>query len=133
MLLAAELGRIPRTKVLCGGEAWNGDLAEQLLARAREVWNMYGPTETTVWSSIQKVEPGQPVHLGDPIGNTRFYVLDEGLKPVARGETGELFIGGDGVARGYWRRPELTQERFLRHPRQPDEIIYRTGDLVRHV
>ena len=77
MLLAAELGPIPRVKALCGGEAWDGQLAEQLLALTPEVWNMYGPTETTVWSSIQKVEPGGPVCLGDPIGNTQFYVFDE--------------------------------------------------------
>lgn len=132
MLLAAKLGALPNVRILCGGEAWNGDLSGPLLSRAKEVWNMYGPTETTVWSSIQKVEPGKPVHLGEPIGNTRFYVLDEDLKPVPTGEIGELYIGGDGLARGYWNRPDLTRERFIRHPREADEIIYRTGDLVRH-
>jgi amino acid adenylation domain-containing protein len=133
MLLAAELGAIPRVKALCGGEAWDGRLAEQLLARTREVWNMYGPTETTVWSSIQKVEPGQPVCLGDPIGNTQFYVLDERMRPVKPGEIGELFIGGDGLAKGYLNRPELTRERFVPNPLRPEEVIYRTGDLVRYV
>jgi amino acid adenylation domain-containing protein len=133
MLLAAELGPIPRVKALCGGEAWDGRLAEQLLARTREVWNMYGPTETTVWSSIQKVEPGQPVCLGDPIGNTQFYVFDEWMRPVQPGEIGELFIGGDGLAKGYLNQPELTRERFVTNPLRPEEIIYRTGDLVRYV
>ncbi len=133
MLLAAELGPIPRVKALCGGEAWDGQLAEQLLARAREVWNMYGPTETTVWSSIQKVEPGRPVCLGDPIGNTQFYVFDESMRPVQLGEIGELFIGGDGLAKGYLNRPELTRERFVPNPLRPEELIYRTGDLVRYV
>ncbi|MBV9491611.1 MAG: amino acid adenylation domain-containing protein, partial [Verrucomicrobia bacterium] len=133
MLLAAELGRIPGVKILCGGEAWDAQLAEQLLARARELWNMYGPTETTVWSSIQKVEPGQPVRLGDPIGNTQFYVFDEAMRPVRRGEVGELFIGGDGLAKGYLNQPELTRDRFVPNPLRPQEVIYRTGDLVRYV
>jgi amino acid adenylation domain-containing protein len=133
MLLAAELGPIPRVKALCGGEAWDGQLAEQLLARTREVWNMYGPTETTVWSSIQKVEPGRSVCLGDPIGNTRFYVFDESMQPVQPGEIGELFIGGDGLAKGYLNRPELTRERFVPNPLRPEEVIYKTGDLVRYV
>ena len=129
MLLAAELGPIPRVKALCGGEAWDGQLAEQLLARTREVWNMYGPTETTVWSSIQKVEPGRSVCLGDPIGNTRFYVFDESMQPVQPGEIGELFIGGDGLAKGYLNRPELTRERFVPNPLRPEEVIYKTGIL----
>jgi polyketide synthase PksJ len=133
MLLAAELGPIPRVKALCGGEAWDGQLAEQLLARTREVWNMYGPTETTVWSSIQKVEPGRSVSLGDPIGNTRFYVFDESMQPVQPGEIGELFIGGDGLAKGYLHRPELTRERFVPNPLRLGEVIYKTGDLVRYV
>jgi amino acid adenylation domain-containing protein len=133
MLLAAELGPIPRVKALCGGEAWGVQLAEQLLVRAREVWNMYGPTETTVWSSIQRVEPGQSVHLGDPIGNTQFYVFDESMRLVQPGEIGELFIGGDGLAKGYLNRPDLTGERFVPNPLRPEEIIYKTGDLVRHV
>jgi len=133
MLLAAELGPIPRVKALCGGEAWDGQLAEQLLARTREVWNMYGPTETTVWSSIQKVEPGRSLCLGDPIGNTQFYVFDESMRPVQPGEIGELFIGGDGLAKGYLNRPELTRERFVPNPLRPEEVIYRTGDLVRYV
>jgi amino acid adenylation domain-containing protein len=133
MLLAAELGPIPHVKALCGGEAWDGQLAAELLARTREVWNMYGPTETTVWSSIQKVEPGRPVCLGDPIGNTQFYVFDELMRPVPPGEIGELFIGGDGLAKGYLNRPELTRERFVPNPLRPGELIYRTGDLVRYV
>jgi amino acid adenylation domain-containing protein len=133
MLLAAELGPIPRVKALCGGESWDGQLAEQLLARTREVWNMYGPTETTVWSSIEKVAPGRPVGLGDPIGNTQFHVLDELMRPVQPGEIGELFIGGDGLAKGYLNRPELTRERFVPNPLRPEEVIYRTGDLVRYV
>jgi amino acid adenylation domain-containing protein len=133
MLLEAELGSIPRVKALCGGEAWDSRLADQLLARTRELWNMYGPTETTIWSSIQKLAPGHPVHLGDPVGNTKFYVFDEAMQPVQPGEIGELFIGGEGLAKGYLNRPELTQERFVPNPLRPEEVIYRTGDLVRYV
>jgi non-ribosomal peptide synthetase component F len=120
-------------KALCGGEAWDVQLADQLLVRTCELWNMYGPTETTIWSSIQKVEPGQPICLGDPIGNTQFYVFDETMQPVKPGEIGELFIGGDGLAKGYLNRPELTRERFVPNPLRPEELIYRTGDLVRYV
>ena len=71
--------------------------------------------------------------LGDPIGNTQFYVFDESMRPVQPGEIGELFIGGDGLAKGYLNRPELTRERFVSNPLRPEEVIYRTGDLVRHV
>ena len=133
MLIAAGLGKVPRVKALCGGEAWDLTLAEQLLDRVGELWNMYGPTETTVWSSIQKVRPGEPVRLGDPIGNTEFYVFDESMCAVGPGEVGELYIGGDGLAKGYLNRPELTRERFVPHPNRPAELIYRTGDLVRYV
>jgi non-ribosomal peptide synthetase component F len=94
---------------------------------------MYGPTETTVWSSVQKVERGEPIRLGEPIGNTEFYVLDESMRLVSPGEIGELYIGGDGLAKGYLNRPELTRERFVPHPNRPAELIYRTGDLVRYV
>jgi non-ribosomal peptide synthetase component F len=73
------------------------------------------------------------VCLGDPIGNTQFHVLDESMRPVQPGEIGELFIGGDGLAKGYLNRPELTRERFVPNPLRPEEVIYRTGDLVRYV
>jgi amino acid adenylation domain-containing protein len=133
MLIAAGLGKVPHVKALCGGEAWDLTLAEPLLDRVGELWNMYGPTETTVWSSVQKVERGEPIRLGEPIGNTEFYVLDESMRLVSPGEIGELYIGGDGLAKGYLNRPELTRERFVPHPNRPAELIYRTGDLVRYV
>jgi acyl carrier protein len=93
---------------------------------------MYGPTETTIWSTTYRVdEPGSTVSIGRPIANTQIYMLDADLKPVPVGETGELFIGGDGVARGYWNRPELTAERFLSIPSLSARRIYRSGDLAR--
>jgi amino acid adenylation domain-containing protein/thioester reductase-like protein len=117
------------------GEALSRDLAEQLLTRCASLWNLYGPSETTVFSSAYRVEsmPGQPMRIGRPIPNTQFYILDEFLQPVFPGAVGELFIGGEGVARGYWQKPELTGQRFLANPFRPDERMYHTGDLARYL
>ncbi|MFJ2985441.1 amino acid adenylation domain-containing protein, partial [Pseudomonas sp. NPDC087185] len=95
--------------------------------------NNYGPTETTVVATSGKVLPGAALHIGQPIANTRVYVLDEHRQPVPIGVTGELYIGGAQVARGYFNRPELTAERFLDDPfsRKPGARMYRSGDLVR--
>src|SRR5207237_3122975 len=98
------------------------------------VWNMYGPTETTIWSSCTRIEHGSgPVLIGPPISETQIYVLDEDLQPVSIGMTGELYIGGAGVARGYLHRPELTQQRFIPDPfsGEPGPRPYKTGDLGR--
>ena len=104
----------PGLKMLCGGEALPRDLANQILERGGTLWNMYGPTETTIWSSTYEVKRGDdPIHLGHPIANTQFYILDARSQPTPIGVPGELYIGGDGVARGYLHRPELTAERFL--------------------
>ncbi len=130
LLLAAGWSSSPHLKVLIGGEATPRELAEKLLERAGSVWNMYGPTETTIWSCVQPLAKGAPVLIGRPIANTQIYVLDKNLAPVPAGITGELFIGGAGVAHGYLGRPELTSERFLRNP-FAEGRIYRTGDLCR--
>lgn len=125
-----------RLKVLCGGEALTRDLANQLVDRAAEVWNMYGPTETTIWSSTRRVErDSATVCLGRGIANTQFYILDDHRQLLPVGVPGELYIGGKGVARGYWQRPELTQERFVPNPFRADDghdRLYRTGDLMRY-
>ena len=119
-------------RILCGGEALSRDLAEQLLARSAEVWNMYGPTETTIWSTAQRVTSGSgPVPIGRPIDNTQVYVLDTERRIVPTGVTGELYIGGAGVTRGYLRRPELTAERFVQVEAAGNARLYRTGDLAR--
>ena len=121
-------------KILCGGEAWNAGLAGQLLARCGSLWNMYGPTETTVWSAVARVEEGRSVVVGRPIANTRFYVLDSASQLVPVGVPGELYIAGDGLARGYLRRPELTAERFIADPfAGSGALMYRTGDLVKRL
>jgi len=122
-----------KLKILCGGEAWPQDLAEQLLPKCQTLWNMYGPTETTIWSAVQEVR-GDGVLVGHPIANTQFYVVDSHLQPVPVGLPGELLIGGDGLARGYFNRPEFTSEKFIPDPFKANGNcrLYRTGDLVRY-
>lgn len=123
----------PALKILCGGEAMTQQLAGELIKRGGEVWNMYGPTETTIWSAVHRITSGdEPVSIGTPIDNTQFYVLDETLLPVPVGATGELMIGGDGLARGYYNRTELTAERFIPNPFAPGERLYRTGDRAQY-
>ncbi len=141
LLLDAEWQGSPELKALCGGEALPPELARELMARSGSLWNVYGPTETTVWSAVQSVTAADadgrlPVPLGSPIANTGIYLLEpfeRGQEPVAAGVPGELCIGGEGLARGYLGRPDLTAERFV-----PDsasgragERLYRTGDLAR--
>ncbi|HEV2207709.1 MAG TPA: amino acid adenylation domain-containing protein [Verrucomicrobiae bacterium] len=133
LLLAAGWEGNSDLKLLCGGEPWQRDLAGQLLGKCGSLWNMYGPTETTIWSGACKVEAEQEVLIGGPIANTQFYVLDGHLQPVPMGVAGELWIGGEGVARGYYGKPALTRERFRANPFSGEAggRIYRTGDLVR--
>ena len=121
-------------RVFSGGEPLSRGLATQLLERAGEVWNLYGPTETTVWSTVERVEEGDgTISVGRPIANTTIYVLDDNLRPVPAGFVGRLFIGGDGLARGYHEKPDLTLERFsaLDLPNGQSERVYDTGDLAR--
>jgi amino acid adenylation domain-containing protein len=135
MLIEAGWLGSDRLTVLCGGEALPPDLAAALLERSASLWNMYGPTETTIWSTIERIERAdQGITIGRPIANTDIYILDQFLQPVPVGVSGELYIGGHGLARGYRKRPELTKERFVPHPfsREPHARLYRTGDLVRY-
>ena len=133
MLLRAGWQGNKHLKILCGGEALTRELAEELLTRSQEVWNLYGPTETTIWSTVEKVRSGNgPVSIGRPIDNTRALILDKNAKLTPVGIPGELFIGGEGVARGYLGHPELTTERFQPNPfGWPEERLYKTGDLAR--
>jgi amino acid adenylation domain-containing protein len=122
----------PRLKAICGGEALAPDLAEKLTSLCGELWNMYGPTETTIWSTACKIEGApDPVSIGVPIANTEIYVLDNELRPVPFCSEGEIYIGGAGLAHGYFKRPELTGERFVTHPFRSGQRLYRTGDLGR--
>jgi amino acid adenylation domain-containing protein len=131
LLLEAGFRARAGFKMLCGGEALPRDLANRLLEGDGELWNMYGPTETTIWSSCTRVAPGaDAITVGGPIANTQFYVLDHHDEPVPSGIPGQLHIGGDGVARGYYRREALTAEKFVANPWTSGRM-YRTGDLAR--
>jgi len=131
MLESGWNDRLP-LKVLCGGEALSKDLANKLLSRCGTLWNMYGPTETTIWSTVKQIlADDEPITIGHPIDNTQVYILDEYLKPLPEGSVGEIYIAGDGVARGYLNQPALTSERFLDNPfsKKRGTKMYRTGDL----
>jgi amino acid adenylation domain-containing protein len=135
MLLDAGWKPSRPLKALCGGEALPVALADRLVGLEIELWNMYGPTETTIWSTCAQVSTrGKSLTIGRPIANTTLYILDRHLRPVPVGVAGELWIGGDGLARGYRGRPDLTEERFIPDPFVPGDgaRIYRTGDLARY-
>jgi len=131
----------PLLRAVCGAEAILPDLARTVRSRVGGLWNLYGPTETTVWSTAGPVGGGpaggevggEHVPVGRPLANTRVYVLDRFGEPVPVGAPGEISITGDGVARGYLRRPSLTAERFVPDPfgPRPGARMYRTGDLGR--
>ena len=127
--------------VMVGGEAADVRSFRECLQHGapQNLWNVYGPTETTTFAVchlIREAPEGVPsIPLGRPIANTTLYVLDEQRQPVPIGVAGELYIGGDGVALGYWNRPELTKEKFVDNPfsSDPESKLYRTGDLVRYL
>ena len=121
-------------KILCGGERLTEKLRDGLLSRCSQLWNVYGPTETTIWSAIESISANKKIYLGEPVGNTQLLVLDDYLNPVPVGVPGELFIGGEGVARGYFNRGELSRDKFILNPffEEGLAVLYRTGDLVRY-
>jgi amino acid adenylation domain-containing protein len=135
MLIDAGWKGAKQFRVLCGGEALSRRLADELLERSGAVWNMYGPTETTIWSTLDRVEPGQPITIGRPILNTQVHVVNEQGMQCPIGVAGEIWIGGAGVALGYHARPALTAERFVADGFAPDSggRLYRTGDLGRRL
>jgi amino acid adenylation domain-containing protein len=119
-------------KALCGGEAMSADLAKELVIKCDTVWNVYGPTETTIWSSIKQIKADDAlITIGKPIANTQIYIINDQAQLVAPGNIGEIAIGGDGLAKGYWNRPELTAEKFItnRFSNGKEELLYRTGDV----
>jgi amino acid adenylation domain-containing protein len=122
----------PALTVLCGGEALPLDLAQSLCSSCGTVWNVYGPTETTVWSTMARLaENPQHISIGRPIQNTSIYIVDELDALVPDGVEGEILIAGDGVARGYLNKEELTERRFGIDPFDAGQRIYRTGDIGR--
>ncbi|MEA5505981.1 amino acid adenylation domain-containing protein [Halotia wernerae UHCC 0503] len=142
-LLASEYGKqiIPRQRLILGGEACSWNLIKQVQQHAPQcqVINHYGPTEATVGVLTYAVEvpssfTSETVPLGCPLANTEIYLLDAYLQPVPIGVLGEIYIGGDSVARGYLNQPEITAEKFIHHPfsENPTARLYKTGDLARY-
>ncbi len=136
----AELVRLdavpPSVRVVnLAGEALLTTLAHQIYDKTEvgKVYNLYGPTEDTTYSTYALVPPGAEVTIGRPLPNTQAYILDKSHQPVPIGVPGELYLAGDGLARGYFGREDLTAERFLPNPysHQPGARMYRTGDLAR--
>jgi thioesterase domain-containing protein/acyl carrier protein len=132
-----RLGCLPRSVrvVNLAGEPLSQALVEQLYEQSgiERVYDLYGPTEDTTYSTYALRGVGERATIGRPIANTQAYVLDSWLQPVAVGVTGEIYLGGAGLARGYLKRPELTAERFIPNPYgAAGTRLYRTGDLARY-
>lgn len=118
-----------KLKVLCGGDLLSASLAAKLLTGCREVWNMYGPTETTIWSGVKRIlVPEDAANIGSPIRNTRFYILDEQRRPLPVNCPGAIYIGGHGLARGYYKNESLTAQKFVSNPFEAGTLMYETGD-----
>lgn len=127
----AQLAKL--NHMMVGGEAFPSSLANDLKSLLTgRLTNMYGPTETTIWSTTQDVDNADLIPIGRPIANTDIFILDQNYQPVPPGVPGDLFIGGDGVVRGYLDRPELTAERFIQNPFDSSKRVYWTGDLAKY-
>ncbi|QHI35393.1 Tyrocidine synthase 3 [Kordia antarctica] len=117
-------------KILCGGDLLSESLAQKLLDTSYKVWNMYGPTETTIWSSIKPILSAKDAsNIGKPIQNTSFYILDDYMQLLPVNTPGKIYIGGKGLAKGYFKDEYLTSQKFIKNPFKPEEIIYDTSDL----
>ena len=134
-LLAMMEGDLPTVRILIvGGEACSRDLVARWCQSGRRMFNTYGPTEATVIATWTECDPAKSVTIGEPLPGYTAYVMDDQGRPLLPGETGELYLGGVGLARGYMGRDDLTLERFVMInaiPEGPPERLYRTGDLAR--
>jgi amino acid adenylation domain-containing protein len=137
LLLQAGWSGATNLAILSGGEALQRELAARLVTKGSSLWNLYGPTETTIYSSAAAYRPefnGAMVSIGRPIANTQIYILDDHLQPLPIGAAGQLYIGGDGLTRGYLNRADLTGNCFLPNSfsKEPGARLYKTGDLARY-
>ena len=125
-------------KILCGGEAFPVDLANQLIHTPAQIWNLYGPTETTIWSTRFELSSDRDydvsIPIGEPLNNTSLVLQDKFGNLLPYGLAGELFIGGKGLANGYLNRPALTAEKFVPdgYSSEPGARLYATGDLAKY-
>ncbi|MDJ0839693.1 MAG: non-ribosomal peptide synthase/polyketide synthase [Acidobacteriota bacterium] len=119
-------------RAVTGGEALSFDLARKMTGSLNEVWDQYGPTEAAIYGTRGRVYPGETLNIGTPVHNAQAYILDGQGNPVPIGVPGELYLGGAGLAQGYWKRPALTAAVFVPNPFAEGRRMYRTGDLVRY-
>ncbi|MDZ8224986.1 amino acid adenylation domain-containing protein [Nostoc sp. ChiVER01] len=140
-LLPAVLAVLPTESlpalqtIISAGESCSEDIIKRWWNPSRRFFNAYGPTEATVWSTVAEIKSvSEKPPIGRPIANTEIYILDKHLQPVPIGILGELYIGGDGLARGYLNCPELAAQKFIRNPfnKKKGARIYKTGDLARY-
>ncbi|WP_338844849.1 amino acid adenylation domain-containing protein [Massilia sp. W12] len=135
MLLLSGWAGMPQLTALSGGEALSLDLARTLLEKCGRLWNMYGPTEATIWCAMQELDAAMlapqdaQIPIGKPVANARMYVLDAKQNLLPQGAPGELCIGGECLAQGYWQRAAVEQEKFFIW--RDGQRLYRSGDLVR--
>jgi len=119
------------TVINMAGEPIPVDVHQRVDLVRMEVRNLYGPSEDTTYSTCQRLVPGEPVLIGRPIANTQVYIVDPQMRLLPVGATGELCISGDGLARGYLNKAELTREKFVPNPFEGGDRLYKTGDLAR--
>lgn len=137
-MIIDKLSPSSKLTIISAGEPLHENLSKKLFERSNDVWDAYGPTETTIFSILKKLAPGESYSIGKPIPNVTAYILNENMQPVPIGVVGELYIGGDCLAKGYLNRPALTKERFIDNPfvsegeksKKINLKIYKTGDLV---
>ena len=125
-----EWGNQSKLIALCGGEPLPPSLADRLLAKTAELWNMYGPTEATIWCALKQITPHETITIGRPIDNMEMMVMDSSLHKLPPYAKGELFIGGRGLAEGYINNDTLTQSQFINYPGVLGGRLYRVGDIA---